>query len=166
MVEIPAAGRLRSRPRRHPVVRRAVPGGAAMTTLHDQWTALYTAGRVRWMAGMKVDQNGNRVLYVHPDGKRIGIAAAHGIGVGYMDAVALHLLPDFSDPATEGCLLHQAREAWSAVAVNAHVSRHHSLPGGEKWVITIGSQQPGIEQPTRIAAILAAIAAAPPKVNP
>jgi hypothetical protein len=23
-----------------------------MTTLHDQWTALYTAGRVRWMPGM------------------------------------------------------------------------------------------------------------------
>jgi hypothetical protein len=39
------------------------------------------------------------------------------------------------------------------------------LPGGEKWVILIDGFQPGIEGPTRIDAILAAIAAAPPKVK-
>ncbi len=135
-----------------------------MTTLHDQWTALYTAGRVRWMEGMMTDR-GRIVRLQGPQFCEVYSADALACGLRINEPAA-SLVPDFSDPATEGCLLHQAREAWSAVAVNAHVSRHHSLPGGEKWVITIGSQQPGIERPTRVAAILAAIAAAPPKVKP
>ena len=134
-------------------------------TIHDQWTALYTAGRVRWMAGMRTE-HGHTIISVSN-----GDVYAYDDEETNLEDSIFHIppsvhLPDFTDPATEGCLLHQAREAWDAVAVNAHVSRHHMLPGGEKWVITIGSQQPGIERPTRVAAILAAIAAAPPKVNP
>ena len=134
-------------------------------TIHDQWAALYTAGRVRWMAGMKVDQNGNRVLYVHPDGKRIGIAMAHGIGVGYLDAVAVHLLPDFADPATIGCLLHQAREAWDSPRLQTSPMLQ---PAPLEWICypnaceDDGRRYLGDSEP---AAILAAIAAAPPKVK-
>jgi hypothetical protein len=141
-----------------------------MTTLHDQWTALYAAGRVRWMPGM-MDESGTRVLHVKDDGRLITDDLVDN-GAAWQsyrehDVITPDTLyaPDFADPATEGCLLHQAREAWDADSVNTHVVRHHMLPGGEKWVITIGSLQPGIEQPTRVAAILAAIAAAPPKVT-
>jgi hypothetical protein len=152
-----------------------------MTTLHDQWTTLYAAGRVRWMPGMRVAPN----VY-----GECGVVAAvrdgsNCIALNERDTDGWPLLmwastnyimidgqpkceffPDFSDPATIGCLLHQAREAWDADSVNTHVVRHHMLPGGEKWVILIDGFQPGIEGPTRIAAILATIAAAPPKVSP
>jgi hypothetical protein len=133
-------------------------------TIHDQWAALYTAGRVRWMPGM-MDAGGRRVINAgaDKDGRwaRFAITGEWIVVGNDLHAIA----PDFTDPATIGCLLHQAREAWDADSVNTHVVRHHMLPGGEKWVILIDGFQPGIEGPTRIDAILAAIAAAPPKVK-
>jgi hypothetical protein len=137
-----------------------------MTTLHDQWTALYTAGRVRWMPGMLTDRG--RVTDV-------GLISNFGIF-----PVTIHgedrrffakqgpraLTPDFSDPATIGCLLHQAREAWDSPRLQTSPMLQ---PAPLEWICypnaceDDGRRYLGDSEP---AAILAAIAAAPPKVKP
>jgi hypothetical protein len=121
-------------------------------TIHDQWTALYTAGRVRWMPGM-----------LTADGWRVCGASSD------RDLDALDLagsIPDFTDPATVGCLLHQAREAWDSPRLQTSPMLQPAPP---EWICypnaceDDGRRYLGDSEP---AAILAAIAAAPPKVNP
>ena len=143
-----------------------------MTTLHDQWTALYTAGRVRWMAGMMtqhgrvievglISMAGQFPVFIHGHGRRF----FHRSG-------PRALRPDFTDPATIGCLLHQAREAWGDMTAHIHGClwdmNGDVVP--PQWTIIgvtppVGQSVVGWHL-TEPEAILAAIAAAPPKVNP
>jgi hypothetical protein len=169
-------------------------------TIHDQWTALYAAGRVRWMPWMRVAPN----VY-----GECGVVAAvrdgsNCIALNEQDTDGWPLLmwastnyimvdgqpkceffPDFADPATIGCLLHQAREAWGDPGLHAARVRVKAKGQGafRCWRIfnTVGDRTvngspdfygapdsggwytPYDSEP---AAILAAIAAAPPKVKP
>jgi hypothetical protein len=128
-----------------------------MTILHDQWTALYDAGKVRWMMGMQ-DLNGNRVLLATAD-KFVGMGVPHG---GYFDTSTEHLLPDFADPATLGCLLHQAREAWGRPCFTVARAR---VDGMRMWRVVVSDDCITDPLDSEPEAILDAIAAAPPKVT-
>jgi hypothetical protein len=151
-----------------------------MTTLQEQWATLYAAGKVRWMAGM-LRSDGIRALDVQ-DG--LGLWASRNNDRGWY--VIQHWdAPDFADPATEGCLLHQAREAWGDPGLHAARVRVKAKGQGafRCWRIfnTVGDRtvkgssdfygapdSGGWYTPydSAPAAILAAIAAAPPKVTP
>lgn len=61
----------------------------------------------RWMPGMST-QGGCRVLRRDPDGYTVGYHTKNG----YVMQVQGDTLPDLSDPATIGCLLALAREAY------------------------------------------------------
>ena len=148
-----------------------------MTTLNEQWTALYAAGKVRWMAGM-LDTYGTRVLSVKDDGRLVTdefvdtSTALQSWQVHDVTSPDTMHDPDFTDPATIGCLLHQAREAWGDPTAHVHgclwdMSGEVVPP---QW--TMVGTLPAVGQSvvgwhlTEINAILAAIAAAPPKETP
>ena len=70
---------------------------------------------MKWMQGM-ADTDGTRVLKVLPNGQ---LTVAHPlvpVKIEVVDEGAL-LDPDWTDPATTGCLLAQVREAWGIGAV-------------------------------------------------
>ena len=151
-----------------------------MTTLHDQWTALYAAGRVRWMAGMS--DGCYRVTHSpSEDGEWVDVTCD---GRSFECRLSELTEPDFSDPATIGCLLHQAREAWGRPYMTLGVRNVQTssvtravVPA---WYMHVGPDEPAnrmepmgplhrmsmAQYDSEPAAILAAIAAAPPKVNP
>jgi hypothetical protein len=141
-------------------------------TIHDQWTALYTAGRVRWMEGMSTNIGARilRVSHAGTDMQHMLVASDHG-AVFFVGDVDSDERPDFTDPATIGCLLHQAREAWGDMT--AHI--HGCLWDMNGDVVPPQWTMIGVTPPvgqsvvgwhlTEPAAILAAIAAAPPKVT-
>jgi hypothetical protein len=138
-----------------------------MTTLHDQWTALYAAGRVRWMPGMS--DGCYRVTHSpSEDGEWVDVTCD---GRSFECRLSELTEPDFSDPATIGCLLHQAREAWNDKGLT--VVGEFVPPFAPSWR-AMGGHLHGagfqrlamIGHDSEPAAILAAIAAAPPKVNP
>jgi hypothetical protein len=161
-----------------------------MTTLHDQWTALYTAGRVRWMPGMLTMFDpvlmprviGSAAVDYGLRHRVTGVERNHWYGVtqhhdDYPDALhenesggSPESFPDFSDPATIGCLLHQAREAWNDKGLT--VVGEFVPPFAPSWR-AMGGHLHGagfqrlamIGHDSEPAAILAAIAAAPPKVT-
>ena len=133
-----------------------------MTTLHEQWTALYTAGRVRWMPGMS--DGCYRVTHSpSEDGEWVDVTCD---GRSFECRLSELTEPDFSDPATIGCLLHQAREAWDSPRLQTSPMLQ---PAPLEWICypnaceDDGRRYLGDSEP---AAILAAIAAAPPKVTP
>jgi hypothetical protein len=136
-----------------------------MTTLHDQWNALYASGRVRWMPGM-LDEDGWRVI---DDDRYCPTICRERTAIN----VNTELIgaPDFSDPATIGCLLHQAREAWNDKGLT--VVGEFVPPFAPSWRVMGGDHHgAGFQRLAMIghdsepAAILDAIAAAPPKVKP
>lgn len=140
-----------------------------MSTLDQQWATLYAAGRVRWMPGMLADRG--RVITAGTD--RHGAWARFAItGEWIIGGDDLHVYtPDFTDPATIGCLLHQAREAWGDPGLT--VDGEYCPPFDPAWRVTGQSHHGGTFQrlaiigyTTEPAAIIAAIAAAPSKVNP
>jgi hypothetical protein len=133
-----------------------------MTTLHDQWTALYTAGRVRWMPGMLTDR-GRIVRLQGPQFCEVYSADA-SCGLRTNEPAA-SLVPDFTDPATIGCLLHQAREAWDSPRLQTSPMLQ---PAPLEWICYPNAcEDDGRRyiEATEPVAILAAIAAAPPKVT-
>ena len=140
-----------------------------MTILHDQWTALYAAGRVRWMAGM-LTQHGRVVTAdVAANGVQMPLLC---VGTARLYAHGpTTIIPDFTDPATIGCLLHQARDAWDDKGLT--VVGEFVPPFDPSWRV-MGQSHHGVAfqrlamigHDSEPAAILAAIAAAPPKVSP
>jgi hypothetical protein len=137
-----------------------------MSTLDQQWADLYAAGRVRWMPGMSYS-GGDRVVSVDDD----HVLWTQGDEAPQWEPAGADIIPDFTDPATIGCLLHQAREAWGDPGLT--VVGEYCPPFDPAWRVTGQSHHGGTFQrlamigyTTEPAAILAAIAAAPPKVNP
>ena len=68
----------------------------------------------RWLPGMRTDSKFARVVAVDSD---TGVSCASEEGATEDDCYAVWLdgvpvLPDLTDPATMGCLLALAREAW------------------------------------------------------
>lgn len=139
-----------------------------MTTLNQQWTDLYRAGKVRWMAGMRTNL-GARILCVdHPRSSMQSIVLASLGGSAYHVGEMDHdERPDWSDPATIGCLQRQAREAWGDPTAHLHgcLWDSNGEPVPPQWTMMgvlprIGQSVVGWHL-TESAAILAAIAAAP-----
>jgi hypothetical protein len=134
-----------------------------MTTLRDQWTTLYTTGRVRWMPGMLTDR-GRIVRLQGPQFCEVYSADALACGLRINEPAA-SLVPDFTDPATIGCLLHQAREAWDSPRLQTSPMLQ---PAPLEWICYPNACEDDGRRyiaATEPAAIIAAIAAAPPKVT-
>ena len=74
----------------------------------------------RWMPGMLTTENARVLLYDDSTGN-LHAHAPCGLGE--------EMLPDFSDPATRGCLLVLVREAWGDPTMYAS---EHS-PGRRPW---------------------------------
>jgi hypothetical protein len=99
-------------------------------TLTEQWAALYAAGKVRWMPGMLCDagriacvetaNNGAQMPMVYHD-ERISTVGPRTID------------PDFTDPATIGCLVAQINER-----VTWHWTAPHEDPAGQWGVFRFG----------------------------
>ena len=74
----------------------------------------------RWMPGMR---------YIALSGYRYRVDdVAHAGG----DTLSHDCMPDLTDPATLGCLLHLVREAWGDGG--AHTRRIPRSGGGEHWL--------------------------------
>ncbi len=115
----------------------------------------------RWMPGMYIKSLSHRVDWPHGD--PIGSAP--------------HIFPDFSDPATLGCLLALVREAWTCrPGVNEWMREISTFYDGAAWrvgVVLIGMDthqallpvdrdcKPLRPASTEAEAILAALEAAP-----
>ena len=74
----------------------------------------------KWMPGMR---------YIALSGYRYRVDdVAHAGG----DTLSHDCMPDLTDPATIGCLLHLVREHWGDGG--AHTKRFCRYGGGEKWL--------------------------------
>lgn len=120
----------------------------------------------RWMPGMLDAVSGRRVSWVRTDGG----GTAGGIrdddrvrpDNGLVDWT--RGLPDFSDPATLGCLLALVREAWASPLIYVEPRR-----GGFEVRNLLGRAAAGypieafvtVSRPTEAAALVAALEAAP-----
>ena len=71
-------------------------------------------------------------------------------------------LPDLTDPATLGCLLHLVREAWGEPGAYVHHDRPERREPGRPWELWFGdgSNVVGVF-PTEAEALVAALEAAP-----
>jgi hypothetical protein len=88
-----------------------------MSDLNEQWARLLAAGKVRWMPGMLPERD-DRVVDVHEGGKGKYITLAYidrgheyGCNCSLEHSDLASDTPDWTDPATIGCLLAMAREA-------------------------------------------------------
>jgi hypothetical protein len=137
--------------------------------LNETWRELYDAGRVRWMAGM-LTTTGHRLSDMD-DGYFALTMRSHG--GGYATKNLTSYTPDFTDPATRGCLLEQARKAWDDPGLT--VAGEYCPTFDPAWRVTgnrycsefqrLAMIGHGNEPSAILAAILAAIQAAPPKVT-
>ena len=105
--------------------------------------------RWRWMGGM---------LWIGPTGHRKRLTEEL---LARPDThVFLSLgLPDFSDPATVGCLPYLVREAWGAAGSNVLLSINESLPTVYVDVIVDGDTAGNFRGPTLVAALVTALEA-------
>lgn len=94
-----------------------------------------------WMPGI-LDEDGDRVSTM--DNGR--------------DRELAGLIPDLSDPATLGCLLHLVREAWGGAPF--HVEATHG-PNGPGWRLQCGNRFQTYVCATEAHALVAALEAAP-----
>ncbi len=96
-----------------------------------------------------------------------GVLADDGHRLSAVDCDGLHpeaygVTPDFSDPATRGCLLELVRDAWGDLYI-------YVLNCGEGWFTVCSPAADGgkwlsgvpIDGPTEAAALVAALEAAP-----
>jgi hypothetical protein len=125
---------------------------APYVTIDQEWVALFRAGKVRWMPGM-VYSGGDRVLAVD-DTHALWFK---GQDEPYWEPLDAWVIPDFTDPATIGCLLHQAREVFRDATTQID---------GATWWLSARNGAHLASADNEPSAILAAIAAAPPKVIP
>lgn len=65
-------------------------------------------------------------------------------------------VPDTSDPATLGAMLGVLRRLYDEPAFSVRPYRHSALPGGVKWIVMVGNQQPGWEGATEAEAMVRA----------
>lgn len=89
----------------------------------------------RWVPGMRTDSKFARVVAVDSDSD-VPCAAEEGATNDDCHAVWLDgvpLLPDLTDPATLGCLLSLAREAW--VDPTASTAATREVGGTRGWIM-------------------------------
>ena len=131
-----------------------------MRHLEAQWARLLAAGTVRWMPGMKRSDTSHRVIEVSNDAlvwsagsyKGGGLDRVHWWSRDTTPLDAPGLCPDWTDPATLGCLLAMAREV-----VGPQLSAWADINGEwRSWSAEVELDA----YPTEAAALLAAIEAA------
>lgn len=141
-----------------------------MTTLDQQWADLYRAGKVRWMPGMMTDHG--RVVDVP--------CAKNGVQMPVLwtgDDITVPgpttIAPDFSDPATIGCLESMCCELYHCdrirITIQPGVTMDNITRGhwsAQNWrgaSFAQGEFETDDRDTIRVTAILAAIQAAPPR---
>lgn len=89
-----------------------------------------------------------------------GKTVLNGVAYGAVPAVA-DILPDFTDPATLGCLLALVRDAWGMHATVRNDSTTSAAP--VRWWVQLGDDAQAIigDGPTEAHALVAALEAAP-----
>lgn len=112
--------------------------------LNEQWARLLAAGKVRWMPGMVAIRGPSEHPYRFPCAVSAQKVRASLVGQAWT--------PDFTDPATLGCLLAMARERYPDATTQ--------IDGGRWWVAARDGRRLGAG-PTEAGALLAAIEAAP-----
>ena len=126
-------------------------------TTDDLWRRLLAAGRVRWMSGM-LWRSGRRTVFVSGAGTIPLYEGVYRLPQSAPDDSA----PDWTDPATLGCLLAMAREAWG--------DQRMSVAGDSRagWSVRGGHQHGSVFRrmgektyETEVEALLRAIEAAP-----
>ena len=121
-------------------------------TTDDLWRRLLAAGKVRGMPGM-LWRSGRRTVFVSGAGTIPLYEGVYRLPQSAPDDSA----PDWTDPATLGCLLAMAREARD--------DPYMSASGGEGigWRVATASRPLDPWRTTEAEALLAAIEAAPAK---
>ena len=114
--------------------------------------------RWRWMPGMKARTADSKVpvLVCRTEGRTaVVLEGGHATAVGWWSSA--RLLPDLTDPATLGCLLHLVREAWGDRTMST------MTPKWEVWFVAgaPGSASGGPIAKTEAEALVAALEAAP-----
>jgi len=125
----------------------------------------------RWMSGSLSDE-GKRVTQIGSYRGEVDVEAWESGGYSWEGSEAFvgpTEIPDFSDPATIGCLLHQVRERWGDEWLHVAGSYSHD---GVVWRVCAGKPHgAGFRRtadqlhPTEAAALVSALEAAP-KVTP
>lgn len=114
--------------------------------------------RWRWMPGMRSLVGPGRAPYRYVTNE---YAPPEGEDVGFSDPI----VPDLSDPATLGCLLHLVREAHGDGDTVAFVA--HSDGSPKKWCVDVGvdpdffDERKYVYRSTEAEALVAALEAAP-----
>jgi hypothetical protein len=114
-----------------------------MDELNEQWARLLAAGKVRWMAGMLPERD-DRVVNVDENNKGKYITLAYidrgheyGCNCSLEHSDLASDTPDWTDPATLGCLLAMARSAWRAPLLGTGGSY---FLGGIHWGLRAGGR--------------------------
>ncbi len=112
------------------------------------WRRLYARAAVRWMGGMpRADQPHNRVRDLRQDGSVEWTDGGHapcsyGLGVWEYEATdGDAAVPDFTDPATLGCLLAMAREATGDATLTHALVPGVLMEGEDMWCCIV----PGVK---------------------
>lgn len=107
----------------------------------------------RWMAGMLIMDNGAGVRFCWEDNDYLHGCAEEGKSWMRLSKKK-ERLPDVRDPATMGCLLALAREAWKTPVLQVSPS----LPDGKVWSCYVNDDEDHLyRMPTEVAAIIAAL---------
>ena len=141
--------------------------GRMSKELDEKWRELVAAGKAKWMPGMLTLEE------VVPPAITLGWDAARVLHADEGDAVrvctvlgkvrAIHgtALPDFTDPATLGCLLSLVAKAHGVTMFDVHVVGT-ATGRASVWVLRLGESSERLSDgPSKLAALVAALEAAP-----
>ena len=112
----------------------------------------------RWLPGMLVRYGDGKAWYRLTDGDGFGMPFKH-VPPNPRDA-----WPDLTDPATLGCLLALAREAWGNLRLVAIYCEAANPGQSEGWAVQVADNRlpvPGEDYATEAEALVAALEAAP-----
>ena len=123
--------------------------------LDEKWRDLVADGKAKWMPGM-LGPDGFRILTVRQDSRGFQLVSR---GCGWTaPSLQSDFLPDWTDPATLGCLLALVREAWgdSDIYFGSSLSTKR-----KRWSWVMGGGDCIGQGDTEAEALLATLEAAP-----
>lgn len=107
--------------------------------------------RWKWMPGMRLLVGSGRAPYRYVTNE---YAPPEGEDVGFSDPI----VPDLSDPATLGCLLHLVREAYGDLSLQPNDAGEYDML---HWHVFIGPHFACTGHATEAEALVVALEAAP-----